>query len=365
MKIIHCADIHLDSKLTTNLSKEEAIARNTEILNTFLKMIEYAHRYEVKIVLIAGDLFDSDNVSERTRGAILEKVHRYPEIQFYYLRGNHDTQNSFLQGNDKPLNLNLFEETLKVYKVMLANGRYINIGGVELDNQNSRDFAYYIDFDPMDFNILMLHGQIREQNIVSGGEISLPALYNKHIDYLALGHIHQYRRGNVNPRGIYCYPGCLEGRGFDEKGEHGFVMLEVDEETFRFKVGFVAFAKRRIIDIEVDITGLNNIAQIMQAILQEIEERNCKNTDALNITLVGTIDFSDDVGLSYIRQVLEEEFYKVRVHDRRKPKVEYEEYQYSTSLKGEFIRIVNEEKELDEEKKEKIIKCGIDFLMGV
>ena len=42
MRIIHCADIHLDSQMTANLDKVKAKERKHEILDTFLRMIKYA-----------------------------------------------------------------------------------------------------------------------------------------------------------------------------------------------------------------------------------------------------------------------------------------------------------------------------------
>ena len=48
MKIIHCADLHLDSKMTSNLSKEQAKERKMEILRTYSRMIEYAKNNDVK-----------------------------------------------------------------------------------------------------------------------------------------------------------------------------------------------------------------------------------------------------------------------------------------------------------------------------
>ena len=58
MKIIHCADLHLDSKMETHLSKEKARERKNEILITFQNMVEYAAKNKVKIIIIAGDMFD-------------------------------------------------------------------------------------------------------------------------------------------------------------------------------------------------------------------------------------------------------------------------------------------------------------------
>ena len=42
MKIIHCADLHLDSQMTANLTKEQARERKREIIRTFTRMVEYA-----------------------------------------------------------------------------------------------------------------------------------------------------------------------------------------------------------------------------------------------------------------------------------------------------------------------------------
>ncbi len=39
MRFIYCADIHLDSKMETNLSSPKAKERKKEILNTFERMV--------------------------------------------------------------------------------------------------------------------------------------------------------------------------------------------------------------------------------------------------------------------------------------------------------------------------------------
>ena len=50
MKIIHTADLHLDSAMKTNLSKEKAKMRNNEILHTFERMVEYAKNNGKEII---------------------------------------------------------------------------------------------------------------------------------------------------------------------------------------------------------------------------------------------------------------------------------------------------------------------------
>ena len=42
MKILHCADLHIDSRMNTNFDAEKRKKRKAEILNTYRRMIEYA-----------------------------------------------------------------------------------------------------------------------------------------------------------------------------------------------------------------------------------------------------------------------------------------------------------------------------------
>ena len=90
MKLIHCADIHLDSALATSLTRQEARRRNDELLETFIKMMDYAQREKVRAVLVAGDLFDSENGREAVRKRILEAVAAHTQVDFLVLSGNHD-----------------------------------------------------------------------------------------------------------------------------------------------------------------------------------------------------------------------------------------------------------------------------------
>ena len=66
MKILHCADLHMDSPMETHMTREQAAKRNAEILMSFQRMTEYAEKEKVRVVLIAGDLFDGERVTRRT-----------------------------------------------------------------------------------------------------------------------------------------------------------------------------------------------------------------------------------------------------------------------------------------------------------
>ena len=60
VKIIHTADIHLGSKMDSRFSEEIANERKAELRNTFRRLVEYAKDNDVTVIMLCGDVFDSD-----------------------------------------------------------------------------------------------------------------------------------------------------------------------------------------------------------------------------------------------------------------------------------------------------------------
>ena len=74
MRLIHCADLHLDSKLHTHLDRDRAKRRRDELLRNFERLTGYAAENGAEAVLIAGDLFDRDTVSALARNTVLSVI---------------------------------------------------------------------------------------------------------------------------------------------------------------------------------------------------------------------------------------------------------------------------------------------------
>lgn len=161
MKLIHCADLHLDSSMTTHLTKEKAKERKAELLASFNRMMEYADRENVSAVLIAGDLFDRKNISATARNAVYHAISTRPEMTFYYLKGNHDVRLFLPNGKECPENLKLFGEEWTAY-VQADEGCRLVISGVELCEENHALIANSLTLNREDVNIVMLHGQEAE-----------------------------------------------------------------------------------------------------------------------------------------------------------------------------------------------------------
>ncbi len=364
MKIIHCADVHLDSSMESRLSKEKAKKRKIELIDNFKEMVNYAQKENVQIIIIAGDLFDDSKKTmlKGTKNTILNLIKENNNIDFIYLKGNHDI-NDFLAGEEVPENLKLFSNEWQYYK-------YDNvvIAGVEL-NQNENNIYDKLMLKYEDFNIVTLHGQIdKSVNPKDKVEtIYLNKLKNKNIDYLALGHIHKKEEGKLDNRGIYCYSGCLEGRSFDECGEKGFILLDIEENKLKNKE-FIKHSKREIHNIEIDITNIENQFKLETEIENQLEKINKK--DLVRITLIGTFEvkksgenLEDYLDLNIIESKYNDEFFYFEVKDNSKTIINYQEFKNDISLKGEFIRTVEEE-ELSEDEKSEICLTGIRAILG-
>ena len=65
IKILHCADFHLDAPLI-NLDKNRGAIRREELIEGFGHVLSLAKGENVDFVLISGDLFDGNSVSSNT-----------------------------------------------------------------------------------------------------------------------------------------------------------------------------------------------------------------------------------------------------------------------------------------------------------
>jgi len=357
MKIIHCADLHLDSKMESNLDKEQASLRRIELVETYERMVEYAKDNDVRAILIAGDLFDKPHIRKDVKKRVVEQIVNAPEIDFYYLKGNHDRCDFMEEGiDDIPSNFHMFNsEGWTSYQCDA-----VTITGMELNSSNASTMAQRLVLDSAATNIVMLHGQQSDYEGRDGAEIiNITSLKGKFIDYLALGHIHKYIYEQLDDRGVYCYPGCLEGRGFDETGDKGFVLLEIENGEITSE--FIPFALRRLHEINVEVTAdmnLQAVATKARELLLDVDEQ-----DLVKFVITGEREMDDELDIIRFVRLFENKYYFVKCYDRTKTLIDYDSFKYDKSLKGEFVRIVQAQ-DMDEDEKAKIIEIGIRAIMG-
>ena len=370
MKLIHTADLHLDSKMNRYFNDNKSKERRNELLLTFQGLVDYAVKEKVEAILIAGDLFDVPRISATARGAVLAAVKGHPDIVFYYLRGNHDADSFIQEVLDRegklPDNLKLFSKEWTSYEQAGRNGNHVVITGAEADAENNGKLVLSLSLDQNKVNIVTLHGQETETAGKKDAEvIPLREYMNRGIDYLALGHIHAPKLAKLDARGVYAYSGCLEGRGFDECGERGFYLLTV--ENGKVEPSFVPFAQRNMWELQVDVSSATDSNGAVDCIHNALKTNGIQKKDCVKVILTGEVSLDAEFDEAFIAKALEEDLYFVKVVSDTRPKVDYEGFAKDASLKGEYIRQIRaavQDGRLSEEDAGEMIRLGIRILSG-
>ena len=403
VKLIHTADLHLDSAFRSRFTKEEAENRRQKQLMAWKELLSFAVEKRVQGILIAGDLFDSPVVSHGTMDFFLSTISEHPEISFFYLRGNHDTENTFRYQENLPKNLFLFSEKGKKYRLndrlLLAGVEYgtkdISFGenegatqgagqaaeqGVGQENAHgaealskseseSEEESKFLKLKEEDCNILLLHGALYQGTpkgeAVQGEEgIFLKNLEKLPLSYIALGHIHKGGEGKLNNGALWAYPGCLQGRGFDEEGEKGFLYLKVEEEKKEIHKEFIPIKQGEFRILEIELQGEEGTLACLKKIEEEMEKASISKEDSLRIILKGKKGLEQERNLRYLQLQLQDSVFFLEIRDECELSWNREEAMKEKSLKGEFLRVLAAADNLSKEEQEEIIALGMGLLQG-
>ena len=351
MKILHTSDLHIGSPLTSRLSQDKVRERKGELLANFERMIEEAVYQRVSLFIIAGDLFDTERITKSVAERVLGAMARRPSLEFLYLPGNHEKNALIESGVPFPENLKLFGE----------DWTYFDYGEVCVAGRSEITSGMFstLNLSYAKTNVVVLHGALADGK--SGGEIiGRRELEGKSIDYLALGHYHSYSEEQIFDTGVAVYAGTPEGRGFDEVGKKGFVIIDADGRHARHT--FHPFAKRTLRIVDVDLSGA--------ASRQDVDTRadmalsGIPHTDLIRLRLVGKRAPELFPDTTAILSRWQSSFYHFEVKDESGIRIDPEDYKYDRSLKGEFIRLVSARNDITSEEKDKIIRTGLAALMG-
>ena len=351
MKIIHTSDIHVDSPLTAHLPADKVRERRAELFAVLSSTVDEAKRLGVRIIIIAGDLFDSDKITKTARRRTLALISASKEISFFYLPGNHE-EGALLSGEeDLPQNLFVFGEEWTYF----SSGDTVIAGR----RSTSPDMFDLLSLPTDTTNVVVLHGELRDRSDFDG-VIGRRDAAGRGIDYLALGHYHTYSSERIDGRCTAVYPGTPEGRGFDETGKKGFVLIEKSSGTLTHR--FVPRAKRILHEIRADISELSDLYAIEKR--AETALADVRREDLVRLTLVGArkVGFNPDTAALAAR--FSDRYYFFEVKDETRLLIKASDYEHDLSLKGEFIRMVMRDDTMSDKKKEDVISCGLAALFG-
>lgn len=359
MKFIHIADMHFDSPFV-NLSDKDIMGdlRRLEQRKAFKKVIEYIKENDIKYLFISGDLYEHKYVKKSTIEYINNLFKEIPETKILISPGNHDPKikNSYYNKFEWNDNVKIFGS--KIEKVELPE---VDIYGYGFDDFYCTDSGiekFEIE-NKNKINILIIHGTLDGASIEEKqyNSMTKKMLKQKGFDYIALGHIHT-RDYNSEENQNIIYPGSTISLGFDELGEHGMILGEVEKESINLK--FIPLDEEEFIEINLDVSDLFSIEEL----IEKINSLEIKENQYVKIILIGNRNF--EINIYELLKFIEN---KKIIKIKNKTKLGYDLNKISneTTLKGLFAKEMKEKLNgiTDAEEKEiieKAIEVGFEAL---
>lgn len=329
LTFIHAADFHLDSTFGA-LDQRRAAGRRRESREVAFRLANYVNSQGISLVLLAGDLFDSA-AAYRETGEQLAQALGQMEAKVFIAPGNHDWYGpgSPWETVAWPENVHVFRDSALTAAEVPELGLVVHgaaFTGPEQPESLLAGFAAPADGRR---HIGLLHGEL------DGAEERYDPLRREEIaasglDYLALGHVHKRTEPLALGRTVCAWPGCPEGRGFDELGEKGFYQGTVSDEG-QVSLTFVPFARHRYEILEVDVTGKDPRAAVEAALPPDTAG------DLYRILLTGETA-EGGAGAAGIREALAGRFCALEVRDRTRMAEDLWRRAEEDSLRGLFLR---------------------------
>lgn len=322
VRILHAADLHLDSAFTA-LTEEQARQRRRECRTQVSRMVDYANEHGAQLMLLAGDLFDSDNIYAQTGEELADALRRFSG-QVVIAPGNHDyySPRSAYAGVLWPDNVHIFTSAdwqrldFPQYGCSVWGAAFTGAEMPPLDSMRCEGSGVKLG---------VLHGDVGVRDSIYR-PITTAQIAHSGLHYLALGHIHAFSGVQRSGGTDWAYPGCPEGHGFDETGDKGFLFGEVTEQGADLR--FVPFAGRRYEILEVDICEGTDAVE--KALPPHTEE------DIYRILLTGETD--EQPPLKAMQETLCGRFYALELRDRTRLRRDIWERCGEDSLRGLFLQ---------------------------
>mgnify|MGYP000381010686 FL=1 len=198
--------------------------------------------------------------------------------------------------------------------------------------------------------IMVLHGDVgsREGRYrpIAPEEIASTGL-----DYLALGHVHAPSAMNRAGSTVWAYPGCPQGRGFDETGDRGFLFGDV--ESGRVDMQFVPFARRRYEILTVDVSQGDALETIRRRLPPDTSR------DIYRIRLTG--ETAEPLTLPALEQALSGGFFQLELADDTRLRRDLWDRCGDDTLRGLFLRRLRQEYDAADPRRQKEIEQAVRF----
>jgi len=318
VKILHTADIHLGAKFLGLGSNGDS--QREQLRTTFRNIIAAAIDEGVNIVLIAGDLFNTNQQPQRNIDLVIEQFSllRSSNIPVCLIPGTHDSYDSSsiykkVDFEGKCSNLKVFTDE------NISFQEYPNLDLTVYGKPNLSTRSYTSPLiglrrsTPSKFHVAMAHGSfyIPEKTSEDDHVFRIEEIKESGMDYLALGHWHGMKSCSEKPPAWYSGP----PEWIPGQTAKGGVLLVNLSGAGGVEVVPKMLGLRDYDEIEIDMSAMQNLTTLKARI-----------SDGANQNLIRKVTFKGlrDAGLIVNPEELEndlgEKFFHLSAMDESHPK---------------------------------------------
>jgi len=351
LRLLHTADVHLGAR-HADLGDAAAAHRERQFA-AFRASVDLAFAEKVDIVLIAGDLFDSNTQPKRSVERVAAELTRLVDarIRTVIIPGTHDCydRSSIYRAYDLEAMSGSGEDD-DLVTVLTPDRPSVHLAACDVEvhavvfptkrapHSPLRDLKVASSDSGATWHIGMVHGSIaipdktdRDEVVVTKEEIAATGL-----DYLALGHWHSAQKGKARST-TYAYSGAPEPVAVNQGGAGNVLLVELEvqggERYVRVEerqVGRTRFEK-----VDIDGAKLGSQPELAKAISAKADPDLI-----LEVRITGVRPDELDVRTQEVEESLKGSFLRLRVRDVSMPALSQGNLPSPDTIVGAFIRDV-------------------------
>jgi len=274
-RIIHAADIHLDSPLQ-GLGRLGDAGLATELRaatrRAYDNLVQLCIDEKAGLLVIAGDIYDGDWRSYETGEYFVRGLHRLRDsgIEVALVYGNHDAESSITKRLTMPDGVRVLSTSEPESVEFPDLGVVVHGQGYDVRDVLKNLAQHYPHRRDGWVNVGVLHTGIQG---IAGHAKYAPCTVDDltacDYEYFALGHIHQCgeQAGGDNP---VWFSGNLQGRHPRETGPKGALVVDV-EPSSPAQVRFAECDVARWEVLEPDLTDCEDVEDVIDAMTSEYQ----------------------------------------------------------------------------------------------
>ena len=325
LHILHAADLHLDAPFAA-LTADQARQRRSEQRELLDALADAALERGADLVLLAGDLLDHRQTYRETAQALSAALGRIP-APVLIAPGNHDfyAKTSLYARDFWPRNVLIFKDAA-LHRVELPGCTVYGAAFPAPYRDDSPLAGFRAPVEEGKPALAVLHGDV--DGAGRYGPIPRADIAQSGLTYLALGHIHTFSGVQKEGDTSWAYPGCPEGRGFDETGPKGALWVTIDDKN-AVTAEFLPLCRRKYEILDCDLTGRDPV-QALRSVLAAGDPR-----DICRVLLTGQAERLD---LAALRAAGEGLCWALTLRDHTQVPRDLWEREGEDSLTGLFLR---------------------------